>query len=418
MRLAPGTPLSTALAFEPGNEPLAAGRLAMDGGLAQLEWSREVITRALPVSPILYPPEPGLIAARTRSFDGLHGFLADSLPDGWGYLLMHKRLAKLSIDIAALSPLERLALVGNHGRGALVFQPATTPADDIETLDLDALAKDATALLTGEESRLADTLAGLAGGSGGARPKVHVGFDGQGHISVGQGEVAAGHTAWIVKFPAPSDPADIGPIEEAYACMAEAAGLIVSAHRLLAAKSGPGYFATRRFDRPDDGGRLHMVSLAGAIEAPSDAPSSYDLFLRATRAITRRADDVAAVFRRMVFNILACNRDDHTRQHAYLMGPAGEWRLAPAFDLTYALGPGGEHYLDIEGEGRRPTRAQVMSLGKKHGLDTRRVAAVIAEVSAAVADWRTQAKKAGVSKDSVKMIGDAHARVMADFRSV
>jgi serine/threonine-protein kinase HipA len=418
MRLAPGTPLSTALAFEPGNEPLAAGRLAMDGGLAQLEWSREVITRALPVSPILYPPEPGLIAARTRSFDGLHGFLADSLPDGWGYLLMHKRLAKLSIDIAALSPLERLALVGNHGRGALVFQPATTPADDIETLDLDALAKDATALLTGEESRLADTRAGLAGGSGGARPKVHVGFDGQGHISVGQGEVAAGHTAWIVKLPAPSDPADIGPIEEAYACMAEAAGLIVSAHRLLAAKSGPGYFATRRFDRPDDGGRLHMVSLAGAIEAPSDAPSSYDLFLRATRAITRRADDVAAVFRRMVFNILACNRDDHTRQHAYLMGPAGEWRLAPAFDLTYALGPGGEHYLDIEGEGRRPTRAQVMSLGKKHGLDTRRVAAVIAEVSAAVADWRTQAKKAGVSKDSVKMIGDAHARVMADFRSV
>jgi serine/threonine-protein kinase HipA len=418
MRLAPGTPLSTALAFEPGNEPLAAGRLAMDGGLAQLEWSREVVTRALPVSPILYPPEPGLVAARTRSFDGLHGFLGDSLPDGWGYLLMRKRLAKLSIDIAALSPLERLALVGNHGRGALVFQPATTPADDIETLDLDALAKDATALLTGEESRLADTLAGLAGGSGGARPKVHVGFDGQGHISVGQGEVAAGHTAWIVKFPAPSDPADIGPIEEAYACMAEAAGLIVSAHRLLAAKSGPGYFATRRFDRPDDGGRLHMVSLAGAIEAPSDAPSSYDLFLRATRAITRRADDVAAVFRRMVFNILACNRDDHTRQHAYLMGPAGEWRLAPAFDLTYALGPGGEHYLDIEGEGRRPTRAQVMSLGKKHGLDTRRVAAVIAEVSAAVADWRTQAKKAGVSKDSVKMIGDAHARVMADFRSV
>jgi len=417
MRLAPGIPLSVALAFEPSCEPLAAGRLAMDGGLAQLEWSREVVTRALPVSPILYPPEPGLIAARTRSFDGLHGFLADSLPDGWGYLLMRKRLAKLGVDIGTLTPLERLALVGNHGRGALVFQPATTPADDIETLDLDALAKDATALLTGEESRLADTLAGLAGGSGGARPKVHVGFDGQGHISVGQGEVAAGHTAWIVKFRAPTDPIDIGPIEEAYACMAESAGLTLSAHRLLPAKSGPGYFTTRRFDRPDGGGRLHMVSLAGAIEAPSDAPSSYDLFLRATRAITRRADDVAAGFRRMVFNVLACNRDDHTRQHAYLMDAAGEWRLAPAFDLTYAPGPGGEHYLDIEGEGRRPMRTQVMSLGEKHGLDTRRVAAVIAEVSAAVADWRTQAKKAGVSKDSMKMVSDAHARVMTDFGS-
>jgi serine/threonine-protein kinase HipA len=415
MRLAPGIPLSVALGFEPGSEPLAAGRLAMDGGLAQLEWSREVITRALAVSPILYPPEPGLIAARNRSFDGLHGFLADSLPDGWGYLLMRKRLTKLNIDIAALSPLERLALVGNHGRGALVFEPATTPADDIATLDLDALAKDATALLTGEESRLADTLAGLAGGSGGARPKVHVGFDGQGHISVGQAEVAAGHTAWIVKFRAPTDPVDIGPIEESYACMAELAGLNLSAHRLLPAKSGPGYFATRRFDRPDSGRRLHMVSLAGAIEAPADAPSSYDLFLRATRAITRRADDVAAAFRRMVFNVLACNRDDHTRQHAYLMDAAGEWRLAPAFDLTYAPGPGGEHYLDIEGEGRRPTRAQVMSLGRKHGLDTKRAAAVIAEVSAAVADWPIRARNAGVSKGSMKMVQDALAKVMADF---
>jgi serine/threonine-protein kinase HipA len=390
----------------------------MDGGLAQLEWSREVVTRALPVSPILYPPEPGLIAARTRSFDGLHGFLADSLPDGWGYLLMRKRLAKLGVDIGTLTPLERLALVGNHGRGALVFEPATTPADDIETLDLDALAKDATALLTGEESRLADTLAGLAGGSGGARPKVHVGFDGQGHISVGQAEVASGHSAWIVKFREPTDPIDIGPIEEAYACMAESAGLTLSAHRLLPANSGPGYFATRRFDRPDGGGRLHMVSLAGAIEAPSDAPSSYDLFLRATRAITRRADDVAAAFRRMVFNVLACNRDDHTRQHAYLMDAAGEWRLAPAFDLTYAPGPGGEHYLDIEGEGRRPTRAQITSLGKTHGLDARSIRAVIEDVTAAVADWPIQAKKAGVSKGSLKMVRVALARVMADFDAV
>jgi len=415
MKLAPGTPLSIALAFEAGRRPLATGRLAMDGGLAQLEWSSEVIALRLPISPLYYPPEPGLMAARSRAFDGLHGFLADSLPDGWGHLLMRKRLAKLGVDIATLSPLERLAMVGDQGRGALVYEPATTPADDVETLDLDALAQDATALLMGKEGRLADTLAGLAGGSGGARPKVSVGFDGQGHISVGQGEKAAGYTAWLVKFPAPSDPIDIGPIEEAYACMATAAGLTISAHRLLPSRTGPGYFATQRFDRPQGGGRLHMVSLAGAIEAPSEAPSSYDLFLRATREITRRADDVAAAFRRMVFNVLACNRDDHTRQHAYLMGPAGDWRLAPAFDLTYAPGPGGEHYLDIEGEGRRPTRAQVTRLGQKHGLGAKQVTIVIEEVSAAVANWPSQAQTAGVTRDSTKMVLEAHARVSADF---
>lgn len=417
MRLAPGTPLSVTLDFEPGGKTLKAGRLAIDGGLAQLEWSKEVIERALPVSPLYYPPEPGLLAARTRNFDGLHGFLADSLPDGWGYLLMRKRLAKLGVDIAALTPLERLALVGNHGRGALAFEPATTPNDDLESLDLDALAQDATALLMGEESRLADTLAGLAGGSGGARPKVQVGFDGQGHISVGEGTMPAGYDAWLVKFRAPSDPVDIGPIEEAYACMAEAAGLTMSAHRLLPAKSGPGYFATRRFDRPTGGGRLHMLSLAGAIEAPPEAPSSYDIFLRATRAITRRADDVAAAFRRMVFNVLACNRDDHTRQHAYLMNSAGEWRLAPAFDLTYAPGPGGEHYLDIEGEGRRPTRAQVVSLGKRHGLDAKRMAAIIEDVAVAVAQWPTRARSAGVSHDSINLVQKALDQVSTAFEA-
>ncbi len=415
MRLAPGAPLSFSLAFGPDDARLAAGRLAMDGGLAQLEWSREVVGRRLAVSPLSYPPEPGLLAARTRSFDGLPGFLADSLPDGWGHLLMRRRLAKLGVDIDALGPLERLALVGEQGRGALVFEPATTPADDIETLDLDALSRDAAALSMGEEARLADTLAGLAGGSGGARPKVHVGFDGQGHISVGDGDMPPGFDAWIVKFRAPSDPADIGPLEEAYAAMATAAGLAISRHRLLPSAAGHGYFATRRFDRPDGGGRLHMVSLAGAIEAPPFEPSSYDLFLRATRAITRRADDVAAVFRRMVFNILACNRDDHTRQHAYLMDPAGEWRLAPAFDLTHATGPGGEHYLDIDGEGRRPTRAHVASLGRRHGLDGKRVAAIIEEVAAAVADWPAHAQRAGVTARSRASVREAHARVWSDF---
>jgi len=415
MKLAPGTPLSVALVFDASTR-VPAARLAMDAGVAQLEWSAEVIARKLAVSPLKYPPEAGLQAASGQEFKGLHGFLADSLPEQWGYLLMRKRLAKLDIDIATLSVLDQLALVGSQGRGALVFEPATTPSEDVESLDLDALAADATALLEGEEAKLAETLAELGGGSGGARPKVHVGFDGKGKISVGNGEIAPGQEAWLVKFRAPQDPEDIGPIEEAYAAMAEAAGLNLSNHRLIKTKKGPGYFATRRFDRLDGGKRLHMVSLAGAIEASPTIPSaSYDTFLRATLAITRRADDVAAAFQRMVFNILASNRDDHMRQHAYLMGPDGEWRLAPAYDLTYSAGTGGEHYLDIEGEGRRPTRELVLKLGKRHGLDHKRVTAIIDKVRAAVVDWPKFAKLAGVSPGSTKMASAAHARVWADF---
>jgi len=416
MKLAPGTPLALGLSFAPGVAALPAGRLALASGLAQLEWSADVIGLELPVGGLYYPPEPGLQPARGRTFEGLHGFLADSLPEGWGHLLMRKRLAKLGVDIATLSPLDRLALVGRQGRGALTFEPATTPPEDVETLDLDALAAEATAILSGEEGTLAETLAGLAGGSGGARPKVHVGFDAQGRISVGEGETPPGFDAWLVKFRAPTDYEDIGPVEEAYAQMAEAAGLRMSTHRLIPAKSGFGYFATRRFDRPDGGGRLHMISLAGAVEADPHVPSvGYDMLLRATQALTRRADDVSAAFRRMVFNILACNRDDHARQHAYLMGLDGAWRLAPAFDLTYAPGAGGEHFLDVDGEGKNPRRTQVARLGARHGLSPRAIDATIDEVRAAVDDWPRFAEAVGVSGASKTMIAEAHSRVWKAF---
>jgi serine/threonine-protein kinase HipA len=414
MKLAPGRPLSAFLTFD-GLLRLPVARLAMDKGIAQLEWSIEVMDSGLAISPLNYPPEPGLHAASGRTFNGLHGFLSDSLPEQWGYLVLRKRLAKLGIDIASLSPLDLLALVGNQGRGALAFEPATTPPDDATSLDLDALAADSLLLLEGEEAALADTLAKLGGGSGGARPKVHVGFNGKGKVSVGTDEVASGQDAWIIKFRAPSDPIDIGPIEEAYATMAEAAGLSISEHRLIKAKKGSGYFATRRFDRLAGGERLHMVSFAGAVEAHPDTPSSYDMLLRATRAITRRVDDVNDVFARMVFNVLAHNRDDHTRQHAYLMDRKGEWRLAPAYDLTYAAGPGGEHYLDVEGEGRKPTRAHVVKLGKRHGLHEKNVTEIIERVRAAVSDWPEFAKSAGVSTASIKSIGAVHDQVWSDF---
>jgi serine/threonine-protein kinase HipA len=416
VRLPPATPLRLALAFDPATPPVPAGRVAMDGGVAQLEWSADIIARKLPLAPLYYPPEPGLQAARGRAFEGLHGFLADSLPDAWGRRLMRRRLEKLGVDIATLSPLDQLALVGGQGRGALVYEPQTTPVSAVETLDLDDLPAEATAILAGEAGRLADTLADLAGDAGGARPKALLGFNAEGQVAVGEGETPDGVIPWLVKFRAPDDLDDIGPIEAAYARMAGAAGLVMSEHRLIPARRGPGYFATRRFDRTEGGGRVHMVSLAGAVEAPTEpGVVSYDTFLRATLAITRRKPDVEAAFRRMVFNILSCNRDHHTRQHAYLMDTTGDWRLAPAYDLTYAAGPGGEHYLDIEGEGRDPTRAHVLRLGARHGVGAKAVTAMVEDVRAAVARWPDFSEAAGVTKASAREIAAAHARVWAAF---
>jgi serine/threonine-protein kinase HipA len=407
MKLAPGTPLSIGLWDTTGTAPRPVGRLAWANGIAQLEWASEAISAGVLISPLHYPLEPGLHPVRSRELDGLHGFLADSLPDAWGTLLLKRRLAKLGHDWNALNPVDRLALVGQRGRGALVFEPETLGEGKAGTIDLDALAAESQTVLLGGEGELDELLARLGGGSGGARPKVHVAFAANGSLSAGDqaaGEEWPETTEWIIKFPALTDPPDIGPVEEAYASMARAAGIIMSETRLIPSANGPGHFATRRFDRPAPGKRLHMVSLGGAVEASPHMPSlDYDGFLSATLSITRDMRDVEQAFRRMVFNVLAHNRDDHVRQHAYLMDAKGEWHLAPAFDLTFSHGPGGEHYMAVMGEGRAITRAHVEALGARHGISAKRVSAIIDEVRGPLAGWFQIADEVGAtqSRDAI-----------------
>ncbi len=418
MKLAPGTPLAVGLLTDETAAPRSVGRLAMASGLAQLEWSAEIIAAGLPISPLHYPAEPGLHPARSRVFEGLHGFLSDCLPDAWGMLLLKRRLQRKGHRFEDLNAVDRLALVGTKGRGALIFQPETLGGEASGTIDIDALADESRHVLLGEETELETLLARLGGGSGGARPKVHVAIGADGSLSAGD-ELAvtgAGNASeeWIVKFAAANDPADIGPLEEAYARMARAAHIDMAETRLIPSATGPGHFATKRFDRPAPGKRLHMVSLGGALEASPLMPSvDYDGFLKATLAITHSMADVEQAFRRMVFNVLARNRDDHVRQHAYLMDARGNWRLAPAFDLTFSNGPGGEHYMAVLGEGRNITREHVEKLGKTHGIPVKRVIAAINDVRAALADWPSYARDAGVgvSMDSVSEGLDSVARI-------
>lgn len=159
---------------------------------------------------------------------------------------------------------------------------------------------------------------------------------------------------------------DIGPLEAAYADMARAAGLVVSETRLIESARSPGYFATKRFDRRLGGERLHMLSLAAFLDADwTVAALDYCDLLKVVHSATRHEADVLAAFRRMVFNVMALNRDDHLKQHALLMDQAGTWRLAPSFDLSYATGPGNEHYLTVNGPGRDVGLDALASVAKK-----------------------------------------------------
>ena len=305
-----------------GKNPVV-GRLAWRDHRALFEFDTAFVERGLPLSPLRLPLAPGVQTAPREPFRGLFGVFADCLPGSYGRLLIDRRLRAMGRDPNALTPLDRLALVGERGFGALRFVPADTlEAGPPSFTDLDRLQTEALAVIAGQPSELLAVLQRLGGSAGGARPKAQIWLsEGSDRIET---QPMSGSDAWLVKFRAPSDPDDIGAIEAAYASMARAAGVEIAPYRLLPSRIGAGHFASRRFDRYASG-PLHRHSLAGLLEADPDGASvSYREFLRATQFLTRDIRAVEAAFRRMVFNVAAHNRDDHARNHAFLMNAAGQ----------------------------------------------------------------------------------------------
>ena len=392
MKLKPGTPLAVSFEFLPG-DAVAVGRLALERGTALFEYVPGFAGPELAPSSFFPPPTGELISARApRDFRGLHGVFAHSLPDAWGLALMRRRAEKLDVQFDSLTALDILAIIGRRGAGALIYEPEIRANDsDDRAIDLDAIAQDATAAADDDEVADIDQLARLGGPSGGARPKLLIGMDASGKIIAGDRDLPPGYEHWIVKFRSKKhDVPEIGAIEAAYADMARAAGLDVSPTRLLRGKSDT-YFATQRFDRLSHNGRLHMLSAASLLEIDWDSPGvSYDNLLRLALHVTRDHQAVEMTFRRMIFNVLAHNRDDHANQHAFLMTRNGEWHLAPSFDLTYSFGYNNEHYLDVGGRGGDDIAlGDFEKLAKAHDISNGRLATIFGEVSDAVGRFRS-----------------------------
>ena len=392
--------LNVALSFSP-DDNIRVGRLALDGNAAIFEYDRSFATSGVSLNPAFGAIGPGLLRPREpRVFRGLHGVFADSLPDAWGQLLLERRLRRAGVAIETLTVLDRLAYVGRRGRGALVYEPASHDAEADRDVDLDQLAFEANALLEGNESEVLSELEALGGSSGGAHPKVQVALNDAGRARFDDTELPSGFTNWIVKFRAHVDHfADIGPLEAAYAEAARRAGIDMPRTRLIPGKNGPGYFATERFDRGAGGRRLHMLSIAGMLDADWTVPSiDYESLLNAIRGATRDERAVFQMFRRMVFNVLAMNRDDHAKQHALLLDRDGRWRLSPGYDLTFASGPGSEHYLAVHGRGRNVTRRDLLVVADGQSIDARLASSTIDEVAGVVSQLPLIAIDFGVSR--------------------
>ena len=385
------------------NQRRKVGRLAFKDRQLLFEYDASFIASDIEISPIKLPLRPGISVADTTIFDGLFGVFNDSLPDGWGRLLLDRTVEKYGIHRGQLNPLDRLAYVGRHGMGALSYEPelGLENTDDVP-LALDRIAEESAAVLAGENEEVFEELLRLNGSSSGARPKIvaQVSPDKK-RIIHGQQQLQSGFAHWMIKFPSSQDARDMGAIEYAYSLMAKDAGVEMPETHLFRTKRNK-YFGTKRFDRDGDA-RIHMHSLGGLIHADHRSPSlDYDTVLRVTLALTRNIQDAEKSYALACFNVLAHNRDDHVKNFSFLLNARNEWIFAPAYDLVFSYGPGGEQSMLVMGEGRNPGTAQLLALGKQHGI--KNAPEILAKVKRAVANWPRYAELADVSRKSTKEI--------------
>lgn len=351
--------------------PFVLGTLADDGQDVLFQYASQALERGLQLSPIRLPLRAPAYPDRRNHYTQLHdvpGLIYDSLPDSWGYRLMHRRMKACGMDPDKVSTLDRLAYLGANTMGALTYAPALPDALDGRDLTLLDLAQEVQAVLVDDSHEVLAELARAGASSAGARPKALVYFNPEiGQMSTQASAVPAGQ-AWLVKFPGSDDAPDSAALEELYARVAHQCHLGMTATRFFELPGGRSAFATQRFDRRGEQ-RIHVHSLAGLLHANFQVPSvSYEDFFRVTRRLTRDQRELKKAVQRCAFNILMNNRDDHAKNLAFLLEATGQWRLAPPYDLTYCPGYKGEHFMDVAGVGAAPERADVVKCAKAAGL--------------------------------------------------
>lgn len=391
----------------------------------------EVSPSAMPLrtEPYAFPELP------YRSFKGLPGLLADSLPDKFGNALIDAWLARQGRDPKSASAIERLRNIGKRGTGALEFAPVIGPDpsadEEIHVGELVELASRvlaerddfATTVAPGVEEQGLLEILSVGMSAGGARAKAVIAWSPEtNEVRSGQVDAPPGFEHWLLKFDGIAnnrdkerfaDPEGYGAVEYAYSLMAAAAGVEMSRCRLFP-ENGRRHFMTRRFDRPEGNAKLHMQSLAALRHFDFNDPRgySYEQALMTIRALGLPIAAVEEQFRRMAFNLIARNQDDHVKNIAFLMDRGGSWSLSPAFDMTYSYNRDGEftsnHQMSVNGKHDGFVTADLLRCAETVSMQRSRAVAIVEEVAAAVADWPEFAELAEVPERRLLTIGRTH----------
>jgi serine/threonine-protein kinase HipA len=397
------------VAIDFGAEELQVGELIQEGKGLYFKYDTEFIKMGIELSPFHLPLSDRIYTAPLEPCEGLFGVFSDSLPDGWGRLLLDRTLTAKGILLQDITPLQRLCYVGLKGMGALRYQPQIeTSFQEKVALELDAIAKEINVVLQGASSLVIDALYQMGGSSGGARPKILVGYHPETeHLIYGEESLPEGYEHWLIKFPSSNDRTDSAQIEYAYHNMALAAGIEMYPCKLFSTESGNVFFGTKRFDRTEHG-RLHLHSAAGMLN-DNFRYSTMD-YGHLMDASFRLEQDVAGqekILRIAAFNVFAFNRDDHSKNISYLMDSTGTWQLAPAYDLTYSNSSHGMHSTTVAREGANPGKKQLLELANEFRM--KNPATIIEQVTDAVSQWKRFAIEAGVSRESMGLI---HKKMM------
>ena len=364
-----------------------------------------------------------------ETFLGLPGMLADALPDKFGNSMINAWLARQGRDSRSFSPVERLCYTGKRGMGALEFHPATMGKFDtsvqVEVSELVELAQsimhERSALdvqLNNSEKDNADAILDIlrvGTSAGGARPKAVIAMDDKGNVMSGQVMAPKGYDYWILKFDGVTDielgePKGYGRIEYAYYLMAKAAGINMTECRLLE-ENGRAHFMTKRFDRIN-GEKLHMQSLCGIAHYDFNMAGaySYEQAFTVMRKLRLTKAEAAEQYRRMLFNIVARDLDDHTKNISFLMGSDGKWKLSPAYDVIYSHNPAGkwtnQHQMSVNGKRDHFTLADLITVGES--LSIKQPEKIIHDVISAVDNWTAFATQAGLKEKLIKDIAENH----------
>lgn len=334
-----------------GNRPI--GRLALTKeGLCAFEYSAEWLGSGFSISPFELPLKSGVFIAKSRPFDGGFGVFDDCLPDGWGLLVLDRYLQQNGINPRTLTLLDRLALVGSAGRGALEFRPDRSLVSKQDYVDFEKLALEAEQILGNEDysGKGIEEFQYRGGSPGGARPKIFTRYDGK---------------EWLVKFRAKNDSERIGAEEYNYSLLAKKCGIEMPETRLFEGK----YFGVERFDRTPRG-KLHVISMAGLVGADYRLPSiDYAHIFQACAMLTHNVAELWKVYRLMVFNYLIGNKDDHAKNFAFIYRD-GDWHFSPAYDLLPSDGINGYKTTSIN-DRIEPSKEDLFAVAVKAGLDKR-----------------------------------------------